>query len=403
MRVRHKFRYPILSICCLISLLFSFARHEAIALESPSETHLSDERFSFREAWEPQEYLWAGANAYAIYHADESERIKVLDALQKAGLSVLRIFLTRGFEGPVGTFHEEQLDKVDTLMAECQARDIKLLIAFDTQLDGIYVRSYGPVDMYREQAAIDAYKNRISYFLDHKNPYLNNTAWKNLNRLIFAWEIQNEPGTPLLEHMLSKYADDAMQRGSRYTTSLEQALMINSQEKHDIMRNYLNQIASHIKQVDPDSSVALGTAGDSHYYHLNGGRGDDLRTLGDIRDADIYTLHFYGGPFDVWLDDHLDYVRGLGKLLFIEEFVYEGEEIDPQETYDFLQRVTRLCRLVGIPWMLWQIGLVPEGSHPKWYLKGNIREDTAIWQKIIFPEAHAISQQKTDDRWGVRH
>ncbi|MCP4404324.1 MAG: hypothetical protein GY801_44370, partial [bacterium] len=82
---------------------------------------------------------------------------------------------------------------------------------------------------------------------------------------------------------------------------------------------------------------------------------------------------------------------------------YEGEEIDPQETYDFLQSVTRLCRLVGIPWMLWQIGLVPEGSHPKWYLKGNIREDTAIWQKIIFPEAHAISQQKTDDRWGVRH
>jgi hypothetical protein len=202
--------------------------------------------------------------------------------------------------------------------------------------------------------------------------------------------------------MLSKYYDDAMQKGGRYKTSLEQALAMNSHEKHDLMRDYLNQIASHIKSIDPDTYVALGTAGDSNYYHLNGSRGDDLRTLGNIQAADIYTLHFYGGRLDVWLDDHIDYVRGMGKLLLIEEFVLEGEEIPQEQKHDFFQTVTRLCRLIGVPWMFWQFGLVPVGSHPKWYLKGDIREDTEIWQEIILPEAYAISSRKTTERWDIR-
>ena len=349
-----------------------------------------------------QQYLWAGANAYAIYNAEEHERLQILDAIQRAQLSTLRIFLTYDFEGPIGTYHRQQVEKVDKLMVECLERGIKLVIAFETQLDGIYVRTYGPVDMYKAENAITAYKQRISYFLNHRNPYLNNTPWKDLNEVIFAWEIQNEPGTPLLDHMLSKYHDEAMQKGSRYKTSLEEAFAMNSEEKHNLMRNYLNQIASHIKDVDPDTYVALGTAGDSNYYHENGGRGDDLRTLGNIPDADIYTLHFYGGRLDVWLDDHIDYVRGMGKLLLIEEFIYEGEEITDAEKYDFFQTVTRICRLVGIPWIFWQFGLVPEGSHPKWYLKGNIREDTPIWQEIILPEARSISTRKTDDKWYVR-
>lgn len=350
-----------------------------------------------------QQFLWAGANAYAIYNANEQERLQLLNAMQRAQISVLRIFLTYSFEEPIGSYNEHQLQKVDKLMAECQTRGIKLIVAFENQLDGVYVRTYGPVDMYRDEAAIAAYKQRITYFLNHRNPYLENKGWKELNDVVLAWEIQNEPGTPLLEHMLHKYYRSAQQQKLHYNTSLEQALTMNAGAKHRMMRNYLDQIASHIKSVDPDTYVALGAAGDSNYYHPNGGRGDDLRSLGNISAADIYTLHFYGGELDAWLDDHIDYVRGMGKLLLIEEFVYEGEGITNDLKYDFFQTVTRICRLRGIPWMFWHFGLLPDGSDPaRWYLYGNIRQDTKEWEEIIVPEAHAISQEKTPDPWHVR-
>ena len=70
--------------------------------------------------------------------------------MKKAELSVLRIFLTYGFEEPVGKYKEHQLHKVDRLMAECHKRRIKLIVALGNQLEGIYVRTYGPVDMYKD-------------------------------------------------------------------------------------------------------------------------------------------------------------------------------------------------------------------------------------------------------------
>ncbi len=383
--------------CCL---LFIIALLIAVLQQNFGETR---EQIMIRQSETvTQQFLWAGANAYAIYNADQHERLQLLNALQKAQISVLRIFLAYGFEEPIGRFHESQVEKVDQLMFECHARGIKLIIAFESQLDGIYVRTYGPVDMYRDEAALDAYKRRITYFLNHRNPYFGNTRWKELNDIVLAWEIQNEPGTPLLENMLHKYYQEAEAQGIRYITPFKQAFAMNSDEKHDLMRDYLERIAFHIKSIDLDTYVALGTAGDSNYYHQNGGRGDDLRTLGNIRAADIYTLHFYGGLLDEWLDDHLNYVRSMGKMLMIEEFVYDGKGITSRMKYEFFETVTRICRLRGIPWIFWQFGLVPEGSHPKWYLKGNIRKNTKIWKEILIPEARTITRQHTVDPWYVR-
>jgi endo-1,4-beta-mannosidase len=222
------------------------------------------------------QYLWAGANQYRIWMQSQNDIAKQLDAMQEAGLKVLRIFLGEApyqswetppdaytFEPTFGSYDDANLAKVDYLMQQCQNRGIKLIIVLNNHSDE-YLDTYGAIGMYSMPAAITNYKNRFSYFLNHENSYLNK-KWKDCDDVVYAWEIQNEPGLPLINV-------------ASYT----------SKQKHDMMCSFLNQLATHLKTIDPNTKVSLGIAGYANYYH-NGGTGDDIRTLGNITDR-IFTL-----------------------------------------------------------------------------------------------------------------
>lgn len=301
--------------------------------------------------------------------------------MQESGLKVLRIFLGHRsyqswedppdaytFENPIGTYDDANLEKVDFLMSECQKRGIKLIIALSNTSD-IYFLTYGPVEMYRAAASIEAYKNRFNYFLNHHNALLGK-KWKDCDDVVYAWEIQNEPGIPLLN-----------------------VEGLTSTERHDLIRSFLNELASYLKSIDPNTKVSLGIAGYANYYH-SGKSGDDIRTLGNIEAADIYTLHFYGGNLAQWIEDNLNYCRSINKLLFIEEFGKE-RKVGMQELNNLYQSVAQICRNKGVPWMFWRLG------HRKDDNTYSINSDDEVWQKVVAPEAALINQAKTDDPWGI--
>ncbi len=329
-----------------------------------------------------QEHLWAGANQYQLWYQRFGRIQQQLNALQDAHLKVLRIFLGHRdqylswedppeaytFENPVGTFHDENLEKVDYLMSECQKRGIKLIIALSTHSQP-YLDKYGPIEIYRSSASINDHKNRFTHFLDHFNSYLGK-AWKDCDDVVYAWEIQNEAGIPLLD-----------------------VASLTTQERHDVIRNFLTELADHIKSVDPNTRVSLGIAGYALYYH-NGRSGDDIRTLGNIQAADIYTLHFYGGNLTQWIRENLTYCRSIGKLLFVEEFGNE-RNVGMSELINLYRDVCQTCRQEGVPWMFWRLG------HRKDANTFSINSDDSVWQQIIVPETELINQTVTQDSWGV--
>ena len=327
-----------------------------------------------------EEYLWAGANQYQLWYQREGRIQQQLNAMQDAGLKVLRTWLGHReyqswedppeaytFENPIGTYHDANLEKVDYLMSECLRRGIKLIITFNNHTDN-YFTTYGAIKMYSSPEAIKAYKNRINHVLNHHNSYLGK-AWKDCDDVVYAWEIQNEPGIPLKDTQLS------------------------SKEKHDLMRNFLTELSSYVKSIDPNTNVSLGITG----YSLYSGYpnvGDDIRTLGNIEAADIYSLHFYGGNLNQWITDHLSYCRSINKLLFIEEFGNE-RKIGMPALISLYQSVAQISRTKGVPWMFWELG------HRKSDNCYSINSDDEVWQKVVIPEAALINQTKTTDPWGI--
>lgn len=302
--------------------------------------------------------------------------------MQYAGLKVLRIFLGHRdqylsyedppeaytFENPIGTYHDDNLQKVDFLMAECLKRDIKLIMALATH-SRPYLDRYGSTEIYRSSESIQAHKNRFNYFLNHDNAYLSKT-WKDCDEVVYAWEIENEAGIPLLD-----------------------VVNLSSTERHNIIRNFLSELSTYLKTIDPNTKVSLGIAGYANYYH-SGKSGDDIRTLGNIKDADIYTLHFYGGNLSQWIDDNLTYCRSLNKLLFIEEFGKE-RKVGMPALIDLYRSVTQTCRAKGVPWMFWRLG------HRKDDNTFSINSDDLVWQQVIAPETKLINQTITADLWGI--
>jgi len=331
-----------------------------------------------------QEYLWSGANQYQLWFQYKGRIYQQLNAMQDVGLKVLRIFLGHRpyqswedppdaytFEAPCGSYNDANLEKVDFLMNECLIkRDIKLIVALNNNSD-VYFNTYGPIGMYSSSDAIAAYKNRFLNFLNHHNSYLNKT-WKDCDDVIYAWEIQNEPGIPLLD-----------------------VSGLSSTERHDLIRHFLTELSNYLKSIDPNTKVALGIAGYANYYH-SGKSGDDIRTLGNIKSADIYTLHFYGGDLTKWINDNLPYCRSINKLLFIEEF---GDErnVGMPSLVSLYQSVTQTCRNLGVPWMFWRLG------HRKSENTLSINSDDDVWQQVVAPEAALINQTLTTDNWGINN
>ncbi|NUO81891.1 cellulase family glycosylhydrolase [candidate division KSB1 bacterium] len=328
------------------------------------------------------QFLWAGSNQYRLWFEPRQRIAQELDAMNRANLKVLRIFLDTQheshedppsdytFEDSIGTYHDKWLVEVDSLMFECHERGIKMIIALaNSNGPEPYERIYGIVGKYSSQGAIDAYKKRFEHFLNHKNALLGDKAWKDINDTIWAWEIMNEPGAE------EAFVNDPLSIA----------------EKHKIIRDFLDTLATCLKKLDPDTYVALGIAGKAKY--CNKASGDDIQTLGDIKNADIYTLHYYCDDVPRLVAD-LNYVRSIRKLFLVEEFgKLRGEGMDSLISY--YRYVTRVCRENGIPWMFWRMG------HRKDTTDWSIFKDDRVWQEVVIPEADSIARICTQDKWNI--
>jgi hypothetical protein len=372
------------------------------------------------------EYLWAGVNNGDIFDEPDDRLDKMLNELNKADLRVVRVWIDLRLEMdedgealPVGTYDDCLLEKIDELMIKAKKNGILLLITLHqynwiqgTPLkiskefyewrkcktpENVYKRSltageqsvYDPyyrrgwaVNYLTNQDARDAYKRRVDHVLNHVNPYLGR-AWKDINDVVWAWELQNEP----------EYLGDATD-----------------------LKNWLDEMATHVKSMDPDTHIALGTMTPS-------------KTLGNIQDADIYTLHVYLSPTDPVPDDSYfqeflkEVCHPYGKLLLVEEFnvleispsgIMRGRTPgDPRREWRF-EAIMDVCRRNQIPWMFWEYGY-EYGGDDIWYENGvRVRDGTVeaypdgiFWAAKINPAAKKIWRTPWDwtsvgKRWKVQ-
>eukprot|EP00798_Chlamydomonas_sp_ICE-L_P031538 gene31538-6723_t len=194
---------------------------------------------------------WAGANSFYLHALVASEQAKVLDAMQSAGMEVIRIFINRIDAEAKGSncitvpdledtrvgaayddtilnaidalmvqdigvgapYDDTILKAIDALMVQVVKRKMKLIIAMHDRYslgcwgkDG-YVTKYNIptteacdtdtaanniIQFYNNPAAAADMDKRFAHILDHQNPFFNNRPWSSLSEAILGFDIQNE-------------------------------------------------------------------------------------------------------------------------------------------------------------------------------------------------------------------
>eukprot|EP00798_Chlamydomonas_sp_ICE-L_P032518 gene32518-17230_t len=168
-------------------------------------------------------------NFSCLYTKWASEQAKVLDAMQTAGMEVIRIFITRIDEGAKGSncvtvpdledtrvgapYDDTILKAIDVLMVQVVKRKMKLIITMHDRYslgcwgrDG-YVTKYNIpttkacdtdiaanniIQFYNNPAAAADMDKRFAHILDHQNPFFNDRPWSSLSEAILGFDIQNE-------------------------------------------------------------------------------------------------------------------------------------------------------------------------------------------------------------------
>ncbi|KAJ3063940.1 hypothetical protein HDU98_000297 [Podochytrium sp. JEL0797] len=173
--------------------------------------------------------MFAGANSYFMANLPESEQRSLLSSLQKAGVSVVRIFVTEFGQGgkgtnaeavrdlemtTVGVYDDTILQRIDLLLSLVPDYNIKLIIALHDRwnLDNTwgtcdaYCQAYcgnpsvvapgkctlpgGAATFYTSPLAQTQFDNRIAHILNHQSP--SHGPWHSRAGSIYAFEIQNE-------------------------------------------------------------------------------------------------------------------------------------------------------------------------------------------------------------------
>jgi Carboxypeptidase regulatory-like domain len=311
------------------------------------------------------ESLWSGVNNADIFDEPGPMVDEMLDQLDKANLRVLRVIIDYRLEMdedghplPLHTYNDCVLNWIDRLMIKTNEKGILLLI---TLQDHNWIRSGKVISISKENyewrrcktpynlyqislskkgkkqtvagpyaargwsdnylTSIDArnaYKERVSHILNHYNHHFKK-KWKDMNDVIWAWALHSEPG-----------------------------LLPNSPV--NVLHDWFDEMATYVKSIDPDTYVVLGTK--------------FLPTdLGNIEDADIYTIHAYDqiDRLDKDIQDFQEQIgTPYGKLLLVEEFnPGAGKKYNtpdyPEYRADF-EFIMEVCRKHRVPWMFWEHG-----------------------------------------------
>eukprot|EP01025_Chloroclados_australasicus_P034335 TRINITY_DN3510_c0_g1_i7.p1 TRINITY_DN3510_c0_g1~~TRINITY_DN3510_c0_g1_i7.p1 ORF type:complete len:557 (-),score=63.76 TRINITY_DN3510_c0_g1_i7:87-1757(-) len=287
-----------------------------------------------------KEYLFAGFNAWELieisigfpgalpddldFLGDKTLLEYLFDVSAEVGLNVIRLF-GHGTTAQISTqryccagdYKEEVLQGLDLILDEAARRDMKVILTFGDNWrpdfpDTIqyYVNQSETAvdrdDFWFDDNAKQLYKNHITFMTNRVNTF-NDRAYKD-DPTIFAWNIINEP----------RCSRDECIKGTA-------------------LADWLDEMAAHIKQEDPNHMITVGEEG---FYSEQGcdsglNPGDWAGTSGQNSPVDHFSQHIDFISSHVWPDnwDRLDWefmqswiegkqaeAQALNKPLLLEEF-----------------------------------------------------------------------------------
>ncbi|KIK55243.1 glycoside hydrolase family 5 protein [Collybiopsis luxurians FD-317 M1] len=316
---------------------------------------------------------FAGANNYYAYSLPDSDRIALLDAMQAAGMKVLRTWVTGHAAGQkgsdnvavpdleangIGNYDDTILNMIDQLMVDAHDRGIKLLIGMydqnSLQAGDIYGSTYGIEGFYTNPDAINAFNQRITHILNiHKNSLLGNQPWSELGGYIFGYEAQNEPmifdQSFYLDH-LSWICNSALQ------------IRNNVGDRDQLIFTGGGSAAASVQSTFFSSSCAV----------------------------DVVAIHDYNDDYDSFMPSAVSQAQAAGKMLLVEEW---GSLVGSGRTANINSNVQKINNY-KVPWFYWELITNPDPGEgqdyeiqvngPDWDTISSASETTAAISNAAF-------------------
>ncbi|MFH1784759.1 MAG: discoidin domain-containing protein [bacterium] len=215
-----------------------------------------------------------------------------MEVMQRNGVKVVRLWgfsheIWHGFEPSEGTYYEPEFMLFDYLLQSAEAHDLKLWVVLENYWD-----AYGGIDQrlqweglpsgthaartafFRDAGCKEQYKNYANNFVNRVNHY-DGVAYKD-DPTIFAWELMNEP----------RYQD-----GGEDSTGIT-------------LRAWVDEMASYIKNLDPNHMVSTGLEGHGLAYNFGGDEGNPFIYIHQSPYIDFTSAHPY--PTEHWADLSLE-------------------------------------------------------------------------------------------------
>ncbi|ORY47636.1 hypothetical protein BCR33DRAFT_714739 [Rhizoclosmatium globosum] len=294
---------------------------------------------------------FAGVNSYFIANLPVSNQQYLLSSLQQAGITVVRIFITQfGVNGKntlatgqpdlepttIGVYNDTVLTNLDSLLALVPQYNIKLIIAMHDRwnLDNTwgtcdaYCLKYCKLDpttnkctsqggagsFYTDPTAQQSFDNRLAYILSHKNPRMNNRAWKDIPESIYAFEFQNEA------------------QGSLNLPNPD----------------WWCTRATNLKKLLSNNGIKIGTGGGQTFADSIIDNNFNCPAL------DLIAIHNYDPSAWSLLPSAVDKAIAAGKMIVIEEFGL------PSDKAGTVAAIAQLANDHRVPWMPWEVSTVSQ-------------------------------------------
>ncbi|KAJ3112782.1 hypothetical protein HK100_002214, partial [Physocladia obscura] len=308
-------------------------------------------------------------NKYSANNTTSNQ--KVLTALQAAGITIIRIFITQIFANTkstdsigtldlepiaIGSYNDAVLNQIDTLMYRATLLGIRLQITMHDRwvLDStwgicdVYCATYTTTDpitgvpnisqFYTSSSATAAFDARLAYIVSHRNPLMGSRAWMDIPEGVYSFEIENEAM--------------GMSNGVEQTG--------------DLMWWCIR--ATQLRKVIGNSQVLIGTGGGQTFE-------TSLipQNLG-CEAIDVVGMHSYDNSesyFNASLYNGMQSAKDYGKRVILQEFGATSAKDQ------WVAIVASICNSLRIPWMPWEVSTVSLQSDYEFWT-----DDAATWAAL---------------------
>jgi Endo-beta-mannanase len=265
------------------------------------------------------------------------------------------------------------LQKLDYVIYKAGQLGLKLIVVLTNHwqhMGGVpqYMTWYyleHPYDFYNNDKPKQAYKDWAAHVITRQNT-LTKIAYRN-DPTIMAWELANEP-----------HCDNV-------TTSL--------------LTNWVTEMSSCIKELDPNHLVALGDEGffdrpgatESAY---NGSSGLDFEANLKVPTIDFGTYHLYPNYWKTtpewgvqYIKDHINAGKAIGKPVILEEFGWQ-DDASKEKVYGMW--IDTIYKENGAGWMFWRLVAPAENGtrsadseHFDIYYPGSMATSFINWAQLF--------------------